>query len=182
MNAFLPIRTARLLLREIEPRDFSAILRIHSDPLFQRYEGQPAGEARARTIVEKAQAERQQDPRTHYRLAISMPPDDEMIGHISLSLNYAEIHEWEIGWGVDPRLWGQGVASEAARAMLRFAFTCLDANRVLAICHADNTASRRVMEKIGMQREGRLRETRWLNGQKFDDYVYGILRSDAAWD
>jgi RimJ/RimL family protein N-acetyltransferase len=178
MPAFTPIRTARLLLRDLRESDLAALVPIHADPVFQRYEGQPASEDQTRASLEKSLAEIEKDPRTHYRLAITIPPDDQLVGHIVFWVNNAEIHEWEIGWGVSPHLWGRGIATEAARAILQFAFTAMDVNRVVAFCHAGNTASWRVMENIGMQREGRLRETRWLNGEKFDEYVYAILRSD----
>jgi RimJ/RimL family protein N-acetyltransferase len=62
--------------------------------------------------------------------------------------------------------------------MLRFAFGELNAHRVVAFCHTDNLASARVMEKLGMARDGRLREVRWLNGHWWDEYVYSILERD----
>jgi RimJ/RimL family protein N-acetyltransferase len=64
--------------------------------------------------------------------------------------------------------------------MLRFAFGELKAHRVVASCHADNLASARVMEKLGMEREGRLREVRRLNEQWWDEFVYSILERDFS--
>ncbi len=65
------------------------------------------------------------------------------------------------------------------RRVLQFAFEALQAHRVVAWCHAGNLASARVMEKIGMQLEGHLRETRWLDERWNDELVYAIL--DHEW-
>jgi RimJ/RimL family protein N-acetyltransferase len=57
----------------------------------------------------------------------------------------------EVGWFIDRRLWGQGLATEGAHQALAFAFGDLQLPRVIARYNADNPASGRVMEKIGMQ-------------------------------
>jgi RimJ/RimL family protein N-acetyltransferase len=172
------IFTARLLLREHIPADLAAIFTLFSDPAVLRYEGPPITFEQASQRLDDYFTMINADPRKEYRLAITLPPANDMIGAISMRANFNEIHEWETGWALLPRYWGRGIAPEAARALQRFAFDTLNANRVVAFCHADNRASVRVMEKIGMRREGFLRETRWLNGEKFDEYVYAILRSD----
>ena len=173
-----PIHTPRLLLREHIPADLAAFYAIFSDPLVRRYEGELVSFEQAAHRLDELLAMIDCEPRTQYRLAITIPPSDDLIGVISMDINLPETHEWETGWVILPQYWGRGIAPEAARALQRFAFDTLDANRVVAFCHADNRASWRVMEKIGMRREGRLRETRWLNGEKFDEYIYAILRSD----
>ena len=73
---------------------------------------------------------------------------------------------------------GEGVWPEAASEVLRYAFKEMNAHRVVAFCHAENAASVRVMEKLGMQREGRLRETRRLNDAWCDERIYAILERD----
>lgn len=178
MTPLIPLHTERLLLRDFQESDLPVMFALMSDPIFMRYEGLPDSEEQTRTRLELNLSSIQAEPRKEFRLVITQPPENQMIGYVSLRLNHADISEWEIGWGVAPARWGQGIASEAARAVLRFAFDTLNVNRVVAFCHVDNTASWRVMEKIGMQREGRLREQRWLNGEKFDEYLYAILRSD----
>ncbi len=62
--------------------------------------------------------------------------------------------------------------------MLELAFGALGAHRVEAYCNANNHASVRVMEKLGMQRDGHLRETRWWNGAWADEFVYSILERE----
>lgn len=62
----------------------------------------------------------------------------------------AETDETEIGYAVAKNFWGKGFASEAARRFLEYAFTELDADKVVAVARPENAASVRVMEKIGM--------------------------------
>ena len=83
-------------------------------------------------------------------------------------------------WRVHYQYWGKGYASEAASGVLAYAFDELHAHRVVTFCNVENKASTRVMEKIGMIQNGRLRETRWWNGVWQDKYVYSIL--DRDWE
>jgi RimJ/RimL family protein N-acetyltransferase len=69
--------------------------------------------------------------------------------------------EQEIGWRLVRRVWGRGLATEGARALIGFAFASLGASRVIACAMSGNTASRRVMEKVGMRYDGEFVEDRW---------------------
>ncbi len=164
--------TPRLILREYRPTDFAAMRAYESRAETQRYEkvAIPTEDDTRRCLAD-SEAWAQQEPRTRYRLAITVRPTDDARGRISLVLNWPEIREWEIGWTVDPDLWGCGYATEAALAMLAFAFEQAGAHRVVAYCNINNLASARVMEKIGMQRDGHLRETLWWNGAWTDELV-----------
>jgi RimJ/RimL family protein N-acetyltransferase len=63
--------------------------------------------------------------------------------------------------------------------MIEFGFNGLGLHRIWAECVAENQASARVLEKLGMQREGRLREKRWMKGRWWDTLIYAIL--EPAW-
>jgi RimJ/RimL family protein N-acetyltransferase len=86
-----------------------------------------------------------------------------------------------MGWSIQRRLWGQGLATEAARAVVDSAFRTHSAlNRVEATADSRNIASLRVMEKIGMRREGTLRQNRLSRGEYVDEAYFGLLR--AEWE
>jgi [ribosomal protein S5]-alanine N-acetyltransferase len=174
----MEIATARLVLREFEERDYDGLYEMYRDPEMRRYEGTLLDAPQIRQNLNNFLADRDVQPRDHFRLAITTPPNDQARGWIKLGLNIAEIDEYEIGWGVHRQEWGKGFATEAARAMLHFAFARLNAHRVVAFCHAGNTVSVRVMEKLGMQREGLLRQVRLIDNQWYDEMVYAILDSD----
>ena len=79
--------------------------------------------------------------------------DAEVIGAMHLRLHGPRA---EFGFNIASAQWNQGYGTEAVRAVIAFAFTLEGIERVQAVCHVDNGASARVMEKAGMRREGRL--------------------------
>ncbi len=98
-----------------------------------------------------------------------------MIGLCGARKKNASATEAEIGYELNPAHWGHGYATEAARCVLNFAFKQLRVHRVWATCIADNQASVRVLEKLGMQPEGRLRENTWMKERWWDTLIYAIL-------
>lgn len=100
-----------------------------------------------------------------------------LVGAIGLILR-PEHSRAELGYWIGRPFWGRGYATEAAGAMLRYGFETLDLHRMYACHFARNPASGRVLEKVGMRREGiaRAHARRW---QRFEDLVqYGILREE----
>ena len=79
---------------------------------------------------------------------------------------------------VQPGVLGKGYATESATAMLRFGFERLRLHRVSAGCDVLNVSSCRVLEKLGMVREGHLRDGRYHQGRWRDTFVYGILAEE----
>lgn len=84
----------------------------------------------------------------------------------------------ELGYWLGQPYWGQGLATEAARAVLAYGFQELNLNRIQATHFSDNPASGRVMEKIGMAYEGCRPEHTYKWGEFKDIKLYGILRRD----
>jgi ribosomal-protein-alanine N-acetyltransferase len=75
-------------------------------------------------------------------------------------------------------VWGQGIAVEAARAAIQFGFDRMGLNRVEATVNPENVGSQRVMEKLGMTREGLLRESYKIKGVYLDHLIYSVLRRE----
>lgn len=87
--------------------------------------------------------------------------------------------EAELGWVLDPAHQGRGLGTEFAAALLEIAFDGLDVRRVQAICFADNTASWRIMERLGMRRESHWRESSLhRSGRWLDALGYALLASE----
>jgi ribosomal-protein-alanine N-acetyltransferase len=91
--------------------------------------------------------------------AIIKPPTDQAIGMIFLHSLSKQHQRAEIAFNLAKAHWSQGLATEAASAVLDFAFKKLRVNRVEATCMPENLASRKVLEKIGMTCEGRMRQS-----------------------
>lgn len=168
--------TQRLVLREFCAEDFETLYEYTQDPEIHRYESVTVPDETAiRAYLQRALDAQKDEPRTYYLLAVTIRPNDHAVGRIKVKLSNAETHEWEVGWTISRKYWGQGYASEAAREALRYAFSDLHAHRVIAFCNANNRASARVMENIGMQQDGRLREALLWNGEWTDELIYSIL-------
>jgi RimJ/RimL family protein N-acetyltransferase len=101
----------------------------------------------------------------------------ELMGAIGVRVDARHAHA-ELGYWLGTPYWGRGYATEAAEALLQYGFGTLGLHRIFAHHFVRNPASGRVLQKIGMQREGRLREhvRRW---ERFEDLEeYGILRAE----
>jgi len=171
----IELTTSRLTLRDLRDNDFALFWELESHPETYRFEStQPKADS-TQNYLAHARADALQTPRLRYRLAVTLRPADEVRGRVTLALLNDSIREWEIGWATHPELWGRGIATEAAHRLIEFAFTKLRAHRVVAFSHAQNLASLRVMEKLSMQQDGHLRETRLWQGSWVDEVVFSLL-------
>jgi RimJ/RimL family protein N-acetyltransferase len=100
------------------------------------------------------------------------------IGEVHLWCNFPNTLEWEIGWHFLIEHWGKGFAAESAKAVLKYAFANFRVNRIMACPNAENIRSVALCERIGMIREGRIREVRLINGVYYDEIIFGILKRE----
>ena len=100
-----------------------------------------------------------------------------MVGAIGVRVDRAHGHG-EIGYWIGRPFWGCGYATAALRLMSAYCFTVLNLHRIYAHHMARNPASGRVMQKVGMRREGTLREHIVKTGVHEDAVLYGLLRSE----
>ncbi len=112
-------------------------------------------------------------------LAITWRADGAFIGVVALHFDLAHKHA-EIGYWISRDEWGQGITSEAALAMTRWAFAEAGLHRVFARHMQMNPASGAVMQRIGMKFEGTLRQHYWRDDQPHDFHLYGVLKDEFA--
>lgn len=175
----MEIVTARLRLREFVADDWPAVLAYQSDPRYLRYyELTGQTEQGARDFVAMFLTQQQAQPRIKFQLAVTLKSTGELIGNCGVRLKSPGAREADIGYELNPEFWGRGYASEAAHAMVEYGFAELGVHRIWSWCIADNTASARVLEKLGMRQEGRLRENEYFKGRWWDTLVYGILEPE----
>lgn len=103
--------------------------------------------------------------------------DGEMIGSIGVNITSEYDFNGSLGYKLGSRWWNQGYASEAARAVIDYMFRNTDIERIDAFSSVENSASGKVMEKIGMQREGLLRHYYKTRDGFHDCSLYGIIRN-----
>jgi RimJ/RimL family protein N-acetyltransferase len=170
------LETKRLLLRRWRPDDLDELLRLTATPAVMRYIGSRTTWSREET--ERNHAARLAHWRRHgfgARVAV-VKNTGEWIGYVLLQsvppgvleLDPADV---EIGWLLEPSAWGQGFATEGARALRDEAFTRIGLDRLVARYQSENEASGRIMEKIGMHFD---RET--INSYGHAIRIYSIDR------
>lgn len=170
------IRTERLLLRPFRLGDAEDVFAYARDPEWSRflkmlpspYERDDAD----RFVAGQLLLDRSVHP------SWAVVHEETVIGGINLRFRF-EHGLAEMGYSVARVHWNHGFCSEAAAAVIDAAFTThRDLNRIHARADARNTASQRVMEKVGMRREGVFRQSRIERGEVLDEAWWAILRRD----
>jgi len=172
------LHTARLRLRPFTGADADPLFALHSSAHVLRYWDAPPWSDRARADRFIAACRQMAEDGSGARLALERASDGAFVGWCALSRWNPDHRSAAIGYVLDEAAWGQGYATEAARAVLQWAFDALDLNRVQAETDTRNVASARVLEKLGFVREGTLREDCVVNGDVSDSWVYGLLRRE----
>jgi RimJ/RimL family protein N-acetyltransferase len=175
-----PIQTERLLLRPFEPGDFDAVFAIESraDVVRYLYE-EPRTPAEAREVLERRIARTSlNDEGDTLSVAVVVRATGEMIGNCILHWT-SRVHQLgEVGFTLHPDHHGRGYATEAARAMVEYGFSEVGLHRIIGRLEARNTASARVLEKLGMRREALLIENEFVKGEWQSELVYAILERE----
>ena len=172
------LETARLRLRPFTEADLDAIHALHSNPRVLRYWDSPPWKDRGRAQRFIARCKEIEQEGSGARLAIERQADGRFIG-------WCGVVEWNpdhrsamLGYCLEESAWGHGFATEAASALLQWAFDVMDLNRVQSETDTRNAASARVLEKLGFVREGMTREDCIVDGEVSDSWVYGLLRRE----
>lgn len=168
--------TERLLLRDFTPDDWRALHDVESRAEVARYQSfEPRTVAESRAYVAGACEEAKKETREIYDLAVKLVSEDRLIGRCGLGLTDPDLGEGMLWFTMHPAYWRRGYATEAAHGLVDFGFRELRLHRIWADCDPANVASIRVLEKLGMQREGHLRENTWLKGAWVDSLIFAIL-------
>jgi [ribosomal protein S5]-alanine N-acetyltransferase len=110
-------------------------------------------------------------------LAITLKPDGPVVGSVGLTVNQRH-KRGELGYMVAKEYWNRGYCTEAAKALTGYGLSVLGLNRIQAMHFPRNSASGRVMQKLGMTREGLLRQYVCNRGTFEDLVVYSIIRQE----
>jgi RimJ/RimL family protein N-acetyltransferase len=175
-----PLTTARLRLRPFEERDFEAVYAMESHPDVVRYlywEPRTRDEARAALDRRVRMSSLEGDPAA-LRLAVIHQESGELVGDFSLGIRSRQNRQGDIGFMFHPDHQGHGYATEGAQAVLGLGFEVYDLHRIFGSCDGRNTASARLMERLGMRLEARLRETEFVKGTWCDEHIYAILADE----
>ena len=142
------IETPPLLLRPFAPADLDELLRLYSDPEVMRFIGKGV---RSREETEAGLTRMAgQWPQLGFGMwALHEKETGKFVGRCGLQ-PLSDTGQVEVGYALHREFWGRGLTTEAATVALRFGFETIGLPRIVAIARAENVASRRVMEKLGM--------------------------------
>jgi ribosomal-protein-alanine N-acetyltransferase len=145
------LETTRLLVRPFVESDFPRLLELRHDKDVGRYLG--GSDVPAEKVASRMQYYMDHYARWGYGMGVvSLTPSTEMIGFGGLQ-HLDDSEEVEVGYALDRPYWGLGLATELASAWLHYGFDRLGLDRIVAVAYPENTASRHVMEKLGMHYE-----------------------------
>ena len=173
------LKTDRLILRDFIEDDWRRINEYRLDQRYLKYyPDETVTEASSRGFVRMVMGWATEFPRLKFQLAILRASDGILVGNCGVRTTSETNREAEFGCELDPGAWQQGYATEAGRAILKFAFESLAMHRVWSRTIAENHAAVRVAERLGMHLEGCLRESSFMKGRWWDNRVYAILEQE----
>lgn len=175
----MQLESPRLLIRDLQREDWMDVHAYASNPEVTKYMlWGPNSEADTKAYMEEQMAQQHAAERSHYEFGVILKATNQFMGGCSI---YPQGRNAEIGYCFHPDFYGNGYATEAAQALLRFGFETLHVHRIYATCRPDNIASANVMRRIGIKQEGHLREHIWGKGMYHDSYLFSILEHEYAY-
>lgn len=135
----------------------------------------PNTKEQSKKFLEERLKQQKETTRKNYDLAITLK-SGKLIGACGIDDLKLRNKKGELGYCLNKDYWGNGYATETAEALLKFGFNDLDLHRIYAKCDTRNTQSAKILEKIGMKKEGRFREHKIIDGEWRDSYFYSLLK------
>jgi len=176
----MEIVTERLLLREITWNDLEQIHRLHSYPEVDEHNtlGIPKDMEETRQVIRPDIEAKSKDPQSRYTWRIILLNSGEFIGLAGMILSHDKFRLGEIYYKLLPEFWGKGYGTEVAKHLIITGFDKFHLHKVEAGVATENERSIRVLEKVGMTREGRRRKVLPIRGTWVDNYHYAIVEDD----
>lgn len=142
--------TERLIIREITLDDAESMLQLYSNPIVQKYTGDPLVESLSeiKNLIEEHKI-KDYNNLGYGRWAVIMKSSNAFAGWSGLKY-LPEFDKIDLGYRFLPEFWGKGIATEAGLAIIKYGFEELDLKQIIAIAFPENHASIRVMQKVGM--------------------------------
>lgn len=169
----------RVYLRELKESDWIDVHQYASQEIASKYQPWgPNSEDETKAFVKQAMLDANNNPRTRFAFAIVNKKTEQMIGAGEFNIRDFHNQNGEIAYIVNPDYWGMGIATEVAYMLVSFGFTELNMHRIFATCDPRNIGSAKVMEKVGMRKEGRIRDDLLINGGWRDSLLYSLLKHE----
>ena len=171
--------TPRLRARSFTEADVEDFVSYRSDPDVARYQSwSDYTLERGRAFVESLQGAVPGVPGEWFQFALGARSDGLLVGDLALKVNADEPREAELGFTLVPHHQGQGYATEAAEALLRYSFETLGLHRVIAVTDALNAPAAALLERLGMRREAHFVENIFFKGAWGSEFLFALLERE----
>lgn len=172
------LKTDRLLLRPFQSSDVNAVLEYRNDDVFSRFLPHISQPFTLKDAQEFVTLNMSESWETSPTFAIVF--ENEVIGTVNLEIDLSD-HSAMLGYAIGRSWWGKGIATEAAEAVLKWAIQVFPLTRIWASTDHRNRQSLRVLEKLGMSREGiKILDCLDRDGNQVEEIVYSI--NLASWE
>ena len=172
------ISSERLLLRPLQSGDRADSLAHVTNPDMMRFIGEPLTAQQGIERFEQGLMPWTGEPDSKLLLVIERQDDRRYLGELMFRHLDETPEIGELGYALMPSYTGQGYAYEAVAALIHYLFCEHKLHKLTARCDSRNVPSYRLMEKLGMRREGCFRAHKYLDGQWRDTVYYGLLASE----
>ncbi|MFS0690958.1 GNAT family N-acetyltransferase [Sporosarcina sp. 179-K 8C2 HS] len=172
-----------VILREMEENDWKDVHKYASQQKVCQYQPWgPNSEQETKDFVQQVLRDAKKEPRSRFVFAVIVKESGEMVGAGEINIRDFSNRVGEIAYIVNPQYWGKGYATEVAKLLIAYGFNEFSLHRIFATCDPRNIGSSRVLEKIGMIKEGRMRENLLLRDGWRDSLLYSILEHEFFLD
>ena len=180
-ESFTELAGERVVLRRFQPADVTEFVAYRSSPAVARYQSWDAPYPReeGERFVQAIAHDHPDTAGEWFQFAAALRATGQLIGDCAAMPLADDPRQCEIGFTLAERYQGHGYATEAARLLIGYLFTVRGKHRIIAYCDPRNAPSAAVLERLGMRREGHLRESTWAKGEWTDDLLYAVL--DHEW-
>ena len=175
----LPLFTTRLVLRRFIENDLAAFHAYRNDPIlacFQSWEALDLAEAKV--FIREHQIREAGLPGQWLQIAIALRDSDELIGDCAFQLHADDIRQATVGITLAQKYQRRGYAAEAMTCLVEHLFGIMKLHRVVADTDPENTASIKLLERLGLRREGHLKQSLWFKGRWADECLYATLSDE----
>ncbi len=178
-ESFPSLQSERLILRCIKESELPTFLAYLNDPIVAKYQTwDEYPEERARGVLSEQEALKPGWPGKTILFATEVKASAALAGHVVLTIQEKDPKQAEIGFTFAQEFQGFGLAREASELVMEYAFGKLDLHRVFAITDCENQSSIKLLQRLGMRREGHFIQNIWFKGHWGDEYMFAILQEE----
>jgi RimJ/RimL family protein N-acetyltransferase len=178
---FYTIETERLILRKFKESDVDNFFNYRTNPQVVLYQSEGWVNYKYEQAVEFVKKQMNSEPGirdTWFQIAVELKDTGIIIGDLAIHTLAEDINQVEIGFSLNPIYQNKGFGIEAVKCLLGYIFNVLNMHRVIAITDVRNKPSIKLLEKVGMRKEGHFIKNIWYKGEYTDEYLFALLNEE----